>query len=281
MTIREDNVYKARLAKEAERYDEMVAAIKTVSSLHVELTAEEQNLLSFAYKNVIGARRASWRNISSIEQKEKNKASKHKLMIIKTYKTQIEQELKDFCNDILSVLGKHLIPYSDTAVSRVSLYKLKGDYHRYLAEIATGADRKEAAENSRVAYEAASYVAMTELPRTHPIRLGLAVSFSVFYYEILSIPDHACRLAKAAFDDAIAELYALSEDSFKDSANAMQLLWDNLSLWASDIQGEIEYGDGAHVGAASGGTNAAKTDNVEDAVNTGDKDPSFFGVDHL
>lgn len=50
------------------------------------------------------------------------------------------------------------------------LYR-KGDYHRYLAEFATGNDRKEAAENSLVAYKAASDIAMTELPPTHPIRL--------------------------------------------------------------------------------------------------------------
>merc|ERR1739844_260338 len=214
MTEREDNVYKAKLAEQAERYDEMVASMKTVASLDVELTVEERNLLSVAYKNVIGARRASWRIISSIEQKEENKAAEDKLKMIKTYRTQVEQELKDICN-----------------------YKMKGDYHRYLAEFATSNDRKEAAENSLVAYKAASDIAMTELPTTHPIRLGLALNFSVFYYEILNSPDRACRLAKAAFDDAIAELDTLSEESYKDSTLIMQLLRDNLTLWTSDMQG--------------------------------------------
>ncbi|OWR47852.1 14-3-3 epsilon protein [Danaus plexippus plexippus] len=115
-----------------------------------------------------------------------------------------------------------------------------GDYHRYLAEFATGNDRKEAAENSLVAYKAASDIAMTELPPTHPIRLGLALNFSVFYYEILNSPDRACRLAKAAFDDAIAELDTLSEESYKDSTLIMQLLRDNLTLWTSDMQGDAE-----------------------------------------
>merc|ERR1711991_679897 len=84
------------------------------------------------------------------------------------------------------------------------------------------------------AYQAASTIANADLPPTHPIRLGLALNFSVFYYEVLSSPDRACHLAKQAFDDAIAELDTLSEESYKDSTLIMQLLRDNLTLWTSD-----------------------------------------------
>jgi len=138
----------------------------------------------------------------------------------------------------LSVLDKHLIPTATSGESKVFYYKMKGDYHRYLAEFASGQTRKESAENSLLAYKAASDIANTELPPTHPIRLGLALNFSVFYYEILSSPDRACQLAKQAFDDAIAELDTLSEDSYKDSTLIMQLLRDNLTLWTSDMSNE-------------------------------------------
>lgn len=111
-----------------------------------------------------------------------------------------------------------------------------GDYHRYLAEFALGDKRKDSADKSLEAYKSASDVAVTELPPTHPIRLGLALNFSVFYYEILNSPDRACHLAKQAFDDAIAELDTLSEESYKDSTLIMQLLRDNLTLWTSDMQ---------------------------------------------
>ena len=80
----------------------------------------------------------------------------------------------------------------------------KGDYHRYLAEFALGDKRKTSADKSLEAYKAATEVAQTDLAPTHPIRLGLALNFSVFYYEILNSPDQACQLAKQAFDDAIA-----------------------------------------------------------------------------
>jgi 14-3-3 protein epsilon len=112
----------------------------------------------------------------------------------------------------------------------------KGDYHRYLAEFAAGDKRKGAAEAAHDAYKGATDIAQTELAPTHPIRLGLALNFSVFYYEILNSPERACHLAKQAFDDAIAELDTLSEESYKDSTLIMQLLRDNLSLWTSDLQ---------------------------------------------
>ena len=225
----------------------------------------------------------------------------------------MEKELRDICSDILSVLDKHLIPCSDTGESKVFYYKMKGDYHRYLAEFATANDRKEAAENALVAYKAASDIAMTELATTHPIRyvmsqrkiwqyewmgtnrnipwrflffficrLGLALNFSVFYYEILNSPDRACRLAKAAFDDAIADLDTLSEESYKDSTLIMQLLRDNLTLWTSDMQTEgklIEMSTqngsrrrGQYIiffvpdaGAEDGGEKKEKVEDVENA----------------
>uniref|UniRef100_A0A8D2EGF9 14-3-3 domain-containing protein n=1 Tax=Theropithecus gelada TaxID=9565 RepID=A0A8D2EGF9_THEGE len=192
--------------------------MKKVAGMDVELTVEEINLLSIAYKNVIGARRASWRIISSIEQKEE-KEGEDKLKMIWEYRQMIETELKLLCCDVLDVLDKNLIPAANTGESKVFHYKMKGDYHRYLAEFATGNDRKEAVENSLAAYKAASDIAMTELPPTHPIHLGLALNFSVFYYEILNSPDYACRLAKAAFDDTIAELDMLSEESYKDTVD--------------------------------------------------------------
>lgn len=85
----------------------------------------------------------------------------------------------------------------------------KGDYHRYLAEFAIGDKRKESADKSLEAYKAATEVAQKSLAPTHPIRLGLALNFSVFYYEILNSPDQACQLAKQAFDDAIAGMCSL------------------------------------------------------------------------
>ncbi|ORX93240.1 14-3-3 protein [Basidiobolus meristosporus CBS 931.73] len=233
---RADQVYMAKLAEQAERYDEMVESMKLVAAGNEELSVEERNLLSVAYKNVIGARRASWRIVSSIEQKEESKGNEAQVTKIKTYRNKIEQELTEICEDILKVLDEHLVPKASNGESKVFYLKMKGDYYRYLSEFAAESIRNETAEKSLEAYKSASDVAVTELAPTHPIRLGLALNFSVFYYEILSSPDRACHLAKQAFDDAIAELDTLSEESYKDSTLIMQLLRDNLTLWTSDIQ---------------------------------------------
>jgi len=240
----------AKLAEQAERYDEMVEEMKAVAQMDVELTVEERNLLSVAYKNVIGARRASSRIISSIEQKEENKNNETNVAKIKEYRSKVEKELSSICNDILTILDRHLIPSASSGESKVFYYKMKGDYWRYLAEFAVGENRKENAEHALVAYKSAQDIADTDLPPTHPIRLGLALNFSVFYFEILNSPDRACQLAKQAFDDAIEQLDTLNEESYKDSTLIMQLLRDNLTLWTSD--GDAKGDDGTKVEDAEG-----------------------------
>lgn len=102
----------------------MVENMKRVASSDQELTVEERNLLSVAYKNVIGARRASWRIVSSIEQKEESKGNESQVSMIKTYREKIEAELAQICEDILDVLDKHLIPSAASGESKVFYHKM-------------------------------------------------------------------------------------------------------------------------------------------------------------
>ena len=193
-----DSVSQAKLAEQAERYDDMAAFMKTVTETGEELTNEERNLLSVAYKNVVGARRSSWRVISSIESKTDQDPTQGKMCA--EYREKVEKELRDICGDVLKLLDDYLIPKSTQSESKVFYMKMKGDYYRYLAEVATGEDRAGIMENSKNAYKDAFDIAEAEMPPTHPIRLGLALNFSVFHYEILSNPEEACTLAKTAFD---------------------------------------------------------------------------------
>jgi 14-3-3 protein epsilon len=180
--------------------------------------------------------------VTAIEQKEESKGSKF-LDIIKEYKVKVESEVEGVCNEIIGLLEKTLIPKSTNAESEVFYLKMKGDYYRYMAECVTGDKNKKAGEKAHESYKKASEKA-EGLATTHPIRLGLALNYSVFHYEILNSPEQACKLAKAAFDAAIQDLEGLEDEQYKDSATIMQLLRDNLTLWTADANED----DGAEKG---------------------------------
>jgi len=262
---RKDLVFLARTAEAAERYDDMCKCMSELVSVckakELGMSVDERNLLSVAYKNVIGARRASWRTLNAESQDEKNST------LIEHYKTQVEAELKQICNNVLALLKDSLInnekikeinnaPPEDTSPTtsdsktsnnpegeaQVFYLKMAGDYYRYLAEAVTDQEHeKQAADYYKQAFELSEKV----LEPTHPIRLGLALNYSVCFYEILKDKKKACQLAKDAFDEAISKLDKLEEADYKDSTLIMQLLRDNLTLWTStdeDATGEEEGG---------------------------------------
>ncbi|KAM0720162.1 hypothetical protein Q7P37_004298 [Cladosporium fusiforme] len=238
----EDSVYLAKLAEQAERYEEMVENMKAVASADQELSVEERNLLSVAYKNVIGAR-----------------------LLIKEYRQKIEAELGKICEDILEVLEKHLIPSAQSGESKVF-------YHKMVTTTATSPSspwptsaRPPPTSPSRLTSLPPRSPPLSS-PPTHPIRLGLALNFSVFYYEILNSPDKACQMAKTSFDEAIAELDTLSEESYKDSTLIMQLLRDNLTLWTSS-----EAEPSGEAAAAPAEAQAESKDTADAPAGTEDK----------
>ena len=173
-----------------------------------------------------------------IREKEKDKSDIAK--VCQDYRQSIEKDLFDVCHDLLKLIDEYLLESSENDPdSRIFYKKMKGDYYRYIAEVQESEERKKTAEQALKAYEEASSEAHTSMVKTHTIRLGLALNYSVFHYEILNSPQHACKLAKAAFDEAIAELDQLNDESYKDSTLIMQLIRDNLSLWTNDLKGII------------------------------------------
>lgn len=109
-----------------------------------------------------------------------------------------------------SLLDKHLIAKASNAESKVFYLKMKGDYYRYLAEVAVGDSRTAVLEDSQKAYQEAFEIAKSKMQPTHPIRLGLALNFSVFYYEILNSPEKACQLAKTVSDPSNGQRWGIS-----------------------------------------------------------------------
>jgi len=255
----EKNVYMARLAGQAERYEEMCGHMKEVALEMEPLGLEERNLLSVAYKNVVGARRSSLRTLAGLEKRERERqqagdeTADQRLIWLASYRSRIEDELEEVCTDILGLIDSRLIPANpglraqqeqEDPESQVFYQKMRADYFRYLAElrnvksIGEGAPAANAvAYRAEASYKAASELAQTGLPPTHPIRLGLALNYAVFLHEVLGQSPEACERAKQAIDDAIAELdcaASLDAASYRDSTLIMQLLRDNLTLWAED-----------------------------------------------
>jgi hypothetical protein len=229
----------AETAEQAERYEDMCQIVKEFVNRSNsckpprQLEVKERNLLSVAYKNVIGTRRASWRTLNSEYPEESGKESSK--AFIETYKSQILAEIKHTCTEVIEILKALIanLPQSDEKENtepEVFYLKMAGDYYRYLAESVGG---KESGEQAAKYYEQANEKAAC-LPATNPIRLGLALNCSVCYYEILKDQQKACELAKTAFDEAISKLDTLEESDYKDSTLIMQLLRDNLTLWTAD-----------------------------------------------
>lgn len=246
MTERETKVYLSKLAEQAEQYNDMVRCMKEVVEMGEPLVEEERNLLSVAYKNVVGQLRSSWRVLSSLDQKNEAEEGWRK-EIRRAFIAKKEAELEQLCKEVIELLHKYVIIKDgveiedDEAIGAQVFYrKMQGDYYRYLVEVKAEKDNPDR-EKAKDAYEKAQELA-EKLANTHPIRLGLALNYSVFFYEILNEPQKACELAKTAFDRAIADLDTLKEDSYKDSTLIMQLLRDNLTLWTSESEDNQEEG---------------------------------------
>merc|ERR1719318_1501018 len=194
------------------------------------LSVDERNLLSVAYKNVIGARRASWRTLSAESADENG--------LIKEYQKEVEGELSRICKEVINLIKDELINEEENqkidedgyqgelealkgdektklqnkinsiGEAQVFYLKMAGDYYRYLSEAVQGEDNKNEKD-------------------------------SAAFYKILKDKKQACQLAKDAFDEAISKLDKLEESDYKDSTLIMQLLRDNLTLWTStDVEPE-------------------------------------------
>ena len=154
----------------------------------------------------------------------------------------IEKELTGVCQSILDLLNDYLLPKTESQEGKVFLNKMKGDYYRYIAEYASGDQKNQAANNAQDSYEEAHKLSQDCLDSTHPIRLGLALNYSVFFYEIRQNSNKACKMARDAFDEAIADLDNVDDEFYKDATLIMQLLRDNLTLWTEEVEADAAGG---------------------------------------
>jgi hypothetical protein len=229
---------KAMLYEKAEMHEDFVAEMrKIVQESKSEPEKAEQKMLSNAYKNIVSKMRASWRAITAIEEKLAEDDS-HKILAGK-YLATIVKELTLKCEELLKLLEEDLIPKLSKPEAKVFFHKMKGDHLRYLVEISRGDEENldELKSKSKAAYTDAVEISGEHLSPTHPFRLGLALNFSVFYYEVENLQEKAYEVAKEAFDEAAmhSTKEALNEDEAEDVNTIMQLLRDNLTFWSEEI----------------------------------------------
>lgn len=230
MNKAEEYVLLARYAERAERFDEMADFMGSRVETDPGLTAEERDMFSAAFKGALTGRRNAVRVAVSVEQQETQEGQTEKATLAAGYRTKVEAELQDVSNKALALLQNKLVPTAADSEAKTFYLKMMGDYQRYIAEFAQGELRARAAEAAKDAYCKGTAEAEA-LPTVHPVRLGLALNYSVFQHEVLQNTVEAVNIAKQAYEGASSQLGSVPEENRNDAFLTMQLLQDNLGLW--------------------------------------------------
>lgn len=239
---RDELVYLAKLYEKAEKYEEMFGSISRFISMNPNLNLEERNLMTIGLKNLICLKRISWRYLLSQLKKEERKnstTSSNSLQIgyINEVKAKVESEMDQICIDNIHLLDIYLIPNARDTEFKAYYLKLKADYMRYNCEYSND---KALHEKTESAYKEAYELSENELPENSATRLGLALNYSVFLYEIRNQLDDANKIAKKAFDQGVKILDELEKNKNRDTILIIQLLKENLISWNSEGNEEEE-----------------------------------------
>ena len=234
----EENIFLARVAEQAERFEDMVKFLgKVLDDKGADVTSDERNLLSVAFKNLISSKRAACRTITAIEQNPKYAKFGEALA---KYKQGIESALMDDCQLVVDQINSKVLSKSCDGEAKAFFVKMVGDYYRYMAENAKGDKFESVKQQAFQAYQDANKIT---LPPCNPIKLGLALNFSVFYYEVMKNHKAACDLADDALQSALDKIDELEEDDFRDAKSIIELLKENLTLWKEEEEEDNQIDD--------------------------------------
>ena len=201
------------MAEAATQYRDMAWYMMEVVERDVNLTQEERNLISTAYRSLLEEKRRM-QDKEEVEEEKKGKVA----------------EVREICQEAVS-LADRIQSGSKNVESKAFFLKMKADYQRYQLETISpmSSARKELEAEANVSYESALSLSRS-LPPTHPIRLGVALNYSLFFKEIVGFSGAAYDIARTAFDDGNSLLDTLADETYKESTLQMQLLRDNIIL---------------------------------------------------
>ncbi|KAL3074959.1 hypothetical protein niasHS_014404 [Heterodera schachtii] len=231
LETKEQIVYLVEVCEKARRYDDMVEAMKKLIKLDPNLTLEERISLSTAYKGAMASRRSSWRGLVSIEERTGPSLSEAQQQVLENYREKVQNELVNTCQELLTCINEVLFPKASGVEQKVFYLKMKADYYRYISEVATDEDRSGVVELAKVAYQEAMDTAGDKISATNPTRLGLALNFAVFNYEILNSVTEARKMIQTALDLANAEIPKLKEPLSEEAEDNLRVMKENMDLW--------------------------------------------------
>ena len=239
---REEYMKYAKLADQLECYEEMFEGmVNIVKRFKEPLNQDERNYLAIALKNMMRQKRSEWHSLEAILSIDKN-AEYTKVGDV--LKEKVGKEVKRLCTDVTKLIDEKLLKNPENVKAEIFFLKMKGDYYRYMTEVCSaGRELGDVISKSNQAYEKAWNLAVKKLPTANTLRLGLALNFSTFFYEVKKQPKMACKMAEGAIEGTVTGLDSVSEDDKNDISQVIDLLRDNLTLWRSEME---EFDEGAN-----------------------------------
>nr|AFZ78827.1 14-3-3 protein [Coptotermes formosanus] len=223
-------IFMAQILDQTDRHQDMVDTMKKIIDLGADLNNDERNLLSVAYKNIVGARRNGLRMITAIIEHEQSRNNNARVGELTKYRQTLLGELEGFCNELIDIVDKKLLPAAKAAESRVFYEKLKADYYRYICESRNESDKTDPANKAKACYESAMEISKKEIQPYKPTSLGLVLNYSVFLYEIIGQKQEAIELAQTTYTECSASVEDNSDASYSEATMILQLLRDNVQL---------------------------------------------------
>ena len=231
----EKKIFMARVADQSERYEDMVEFLEQIiEESSDDVSMDVKNLLSVGFKNLISAQRSAYKTVQAIEQ---NKKYAEYSSNCAEYKEKISGELESNCERVIEIVKSKSLPKASDDEAKVFYLKMIGDYYRYTAETAQGSKLEEVTEKAKEYYEQATEAAKSLKPYNSN-KLGLALNFSVFHYELKNDSSKACQIAEEALNGARDELDNINNDEARDALSIIELLKENLDLWKEEEGGE-------------------------------------------
>ena len=234
----EKNLYMAMLSEQCHRYDEMVNYLEEmIKTRDKDISTDERNLLSVAYKNLLLPLRLSLRTVMAYETKEKKKEVSSFLPYIREYREKIENEITKNCQNVITIVENDLLKKASETESKVFYIKMKADYNRFICEYAVGDLKEKVLKDALTCYQEADNLAK-ELPVLNITSLGLSLNYCVFYYEAMNDTKFAIKIADNAYEKVSKEFNNIDENAEenKNVIAIIRLIKENLDMWKSEVE---------------------------------------------